>query len=114
MVSVKQLEDTEAVKESELLPANLVKRNADLPLYVTASVNYEDFHPTFIIGDGSRSTDPISLTTFHNVPLQKQQTYYYFIRAYSAAHTREVSLNFSLWLAYVYVIRYKFLLEYIS
>ena len=91
MVSVEPLEDTEAVKDSELLPANLVKRNADLPLYVAASVNYEDFHPTFIIGDGSSSTDPISQTTFHNVPLQKQQTYYYFIRVYSAAHSREVS-----------------------
>ena len=90
MVSVEQLEDTEAVKDSELLPANPVKRNADLPLYVTASVNYEDFRPTFIIGDGSRSTDPVSQTTFHNVPLQKQQTYYYFIRVYSAAHSTQV------------------------
>ena len=102
---MEQLEDTEAVKENELLPANLVKRNADLPLYVTASVNYEDFHPTFIIGDGSSSTDPISQETFYNVPLQKQQTYYYFIRVYSEAHTREVSLNVSVWLAYVYAIR---------
>ena len=91
---MEQLEDTEAIKDSELLPANPVKRNADLPLYVTASVNYEDFHPTFIIGDGSGSTDPISQTTFHNVPLQKQQTYYYFIRVYSAAHTVEVSYNY--------------------
>ena len=91
MVSVEQLEDTEAVKDSELLPANPVKRNADLPLYVTASVNYEDFHLNFTIGDGSSSTDPISQTTFYNVPLQRDFTYYYFVRAYSAAHTREVS-----------------------
>ena len=94
MVSVEQLEDTEAVQDSELLPANLVKRNAHLPLYVTASVNYEDFHQNFTIGDGSSSTDPISQTTFHNIPLQKQQTYYYFIRVYSAAHTTEVSRKY--------------------
>ena len=91
MISLEQLEDTEAVKDSELLPANPVKRSADHPLYVAASVNYEDFRPTFIIGDGSSSTDPISQTIFHNVPLQKHQTYYYFIRAYSEAHTTEVS-----------------------
>ena len=91
MISLEQLEDTEAVKESELVPANKAKRNANLPLYVTASVNYGDFHPTFTIGDGSSSTDPISQTKFYNVPLQKQQTYYYFIRAYSTAHTVEVS-----------------------
>ena len=92
MVSLEQLEDTEAVKDSELLPANPVKRNVDLPLYVTASVNYDDIRPAFIIGDGSSSTDPISQTIFHNAPLQKQQTYYYFIRAYSAAHTIDVSV----------------------
>ena len=94
MVSVEPLEDTEAVKDNELLPANPVKRNADLPLYVTASVNYEDFRPTFIIGDGRNSTDPISQTTFYNAPLQKQLTYYYFVRAYSTAHTREVSCHY--------------------
>ena len=88
---MEQLEDTEAVKDSELLPANPVKRNANLPFYVSASVNYEDFHQNFTIGDGSSSTDPISQATFHNIPLQKQQAYYYFIRAYSAAHSREVS-----------------------
>ena len=93
VVSMEQLENTEAVKDSELLSANPVKRNAELPLYVTASVNYEDFHQNFTIGDGSSSTDPILQTIFHNVPLQKQQTYYYFIRAYSAAHTREVSCH---------------------
>ena len=91
MISLEKLDDTEAVNESELVPANLAKRNADLPLYVTAAVNYEDFHPTFTIGDGSSSTDPISQRVFYNVPLQKQQTYYYFIRAYSTAHTDEVS-----------------------
>ena len=98
MISLEQLEDTEAVKDSELLPANLVKRNADLPLYVTASVHYEDLHQNFTIGDGSSSTDPISQTTFHNIPLQKQQTYYYFIRAYSAAHTMEVSCSYIIFL----------------
>ena len=106
MVSFERLEDTEAVKDSELLPANPVKRSADLPLYVAASVNYEDFHQNFIIGDGSSSTDPISQTIFHNNPLQKQQTYYYFIRAYSAAHTREVSQIFSVWLLYIYLYKH--------
>ena len=91
VISLEQLEDTEAVKESELLPANQAKRDTDLPLYVTASVNYEEFQSTFTIGDGSSSTDPISQRIFYNVPLQKEQTYYYFIRAYSTAHTIEVS-----------------------
>ena len=91
MVSLEQLEDTEAVMESELLPADPVKRNAHLPLYVTASVNYEDFHQNFIIGDGSSSTDPITQTIFYNAPLQKQQEYYYFIRAYSEAHSTQVT-----------------------
>ena len=92
MVSLEQLEDTEAITESELLPADPVKRNTHLPLYVTASVNY---NPTFTIGDGSISTDPITQTIFYNVPLQKQQEYYYFIRAYSEAHTTEVSWDFA-------------------
>ena len=91
MVSLEQQEDTEAVMESELLPADPVKRDAHLPLYVIASVNYNDFHSTFTIGDGSSSTDPITQTIFYNAPLQKQQEYYYFIRAYSEAHTIEVS-----------------------
>ena len=91
MVSLEQQEDTEAIPDSELLPANPAKRNAHLPLYVTASVNYDDFRPTFTIGDGSSSTDPITQTVFYNIPLQKEQTYYYFIRAYSVAHTTEVS-----------------------
>ena len=90
MVSLEQLEDTEAVKESELIPADQAKRNVDLPLYVAASVNSKPFHPTFTIGDGSSSTDPISQRIFYNIPLEKQQTYYYFIRAYSEAHTTEV------------------------
>ena len=101
---MEQLEDTEAVKDWELLPVNLVKRNAEFPLlYVTASINHGGFHQNFIIGDGSSSTDPILQTTFYNIPLQKEFTYYYFIRAYSAAHTREVSLNFSIWLLYMFV-----------
>ena len=91
MVSLEQLEHTEAITENELLPANPVKRNTHLPLYVTASVNYEYYHQNFTIGDGSSSTDPITQTIFNNVPLQKQQEYYYFIRVYSEAHTMEVS-----------------------
>ena len=103
MVSVERLEDTEAVRDSELLPVNLVKRNVEFSLYVTASVNHGDFHQNFVIGDGSSSTDSILQTTFYNIPLQKDFTYYYFIRAYSAAHTREVSLNFSVWLLFIYL-----------
>ena len=87
---MEKLEDTKAVKESELLPAMQAKGNAHLPLYVTASVNFENIHQTFTIGDGSSSTDPITQTTFYNAPLQQKQEYYYFIRAYSAAHTTEV------------------------
>ena len=90
VVTVKPLEDTEKVKESELLSANEAKTTDDL-LYVTASLNYKDIRQTFTIGDGSSSTDPVSQRIFYNVPLQKGQIYYYFIRAYSEAHTTEVS-----------------------
>ena len=93
VISVEKLEDTKAVKESELLPVKEAKRNAHLPLYVTASINYDDVHQTFTIGDGSSSTDPITQAIFYNAPLQKQQEYYYFIRAYSAAHTTEVVIT---------------------
>ena len=82
------------MKESELRPANQAKRNVDLPLYVTASVKYEDFLATFTIGDGSSSPDSNSQRMFHNIPLEKQKTYYYFIRAYSEAHTTEVSCSY--------------------
>ena len=92
MVSLEQLEDTEAVKESALLPADQAKRNSDLPLYITAYLNYKLLHPTFTIGDGSSSTDPTSQRTFYNVPLQKQQTYCYFIRVCSEAHTTQVCM----------------------
>ena len=92
MVSLKPLEDTEGVKESELLSTHQGNTNDDL-LYVTASVNYKDIHQIFTIGDGSSSTDLISQRIFYNVPLQKEQTYYYFIRAYSTAHTIEVDYN---------------------
>ena len=91
VISLIKLEDTNDIQESELASAVQGKRNANLPLYITASVNYEDFHPTFTIGDGSISTDPISQRIFYNVPLQKEQIYYYFIRVYSEAHTPEVS-----------------------
>ena len=94
MISLIKLEETAAVKENELTPANQKKRDSNLPLYVTASINYDDFHPTFTIGDSSISTDPVSRRTFYNAPLQQQQTYYYFIRAYSAAHTTEVSYKY--------------------
>ena len=94
MVSLEQPEDTEAVAESELLSADPVKRNTHLPLYVTASMNYNDFRPAFTIGDGSSSTDPISQRKFYNIPLEKQQEYYYFVRAYSEAHTTEVSCSY--------------------
>ena len=93
MVSLEQLEDTEAVTESELLSADSVKRNTHLPLYVTASVNYNEFHSAFTIGDGNSSIDPLSQRIFYNIPLEKQQVYYYFIRAYSQAHTTEVSCS---------------------
>ena len=90
VISTEELEDTEAVKDNELLSANQTE-NATLSFYVTASVNYDDFHLYFTIGDGSTSTDPISQTEFYNIPLQKHKKYYYFIRAYSEAHTKEVS-----------------------
>ena len=90
MVNLEQLEDTEAITESELLPANNAKRNSRLPLYVTASVKYNKFHQNFTIGDGSSSTDPITQTIFYNIPLEEQQEYYYFVRAYSLVHSTQV------------------------
>ena len=90
VISMEEIEDTEAVQENELLSANQTE-NATLSLYVTASVNYNDFRPYFTIGDDNTSTDPISQTEFYNIPLQNHQQYYYFIRAYSEAHTEEVS-----------------------
>ena len=96
MVSLRQLEDTGAVKESELLSSNEVKRSAGLPLYVTASVKHDDFQQSFTIGNGSNSIDPISQRVFYNAPLQKQQTYYYFIRLYSEAHSTEVMIIINL------------------
>ena len=90
VISLEQLEDTEAIKESQLLSANKAKRDTDLPLYVTASVSYNDFQRTFTIGDSSSSTDPLSQRIFYNVPLQKEHIYYYFIRAYSTAHSTQV------------------------
>ena len=92
MVSLERLEDTEAVNESELISSNQMKRNADLQLYVAASVNYSNYRPSFTIGDGSSSSDPISQAKFYNIPIQRQQVYYYFIRAYSEAHTTEVRM----------------------
>ena len=87
---MEKLEDTKAVKESELLPAMQAKGKNHLSLYVAASVNYEDIHQTFTIGDGSSSADPVTLTIFYNAPLQQHQEYYYFVRAYSEAHALEV------------------------
>ena len=88
VISLELLEDPEAIKESELLSANPTN---DLPFYVTASVNYENFQSHFTIGDGSNSTDPILQSKFYNAPLLKQQEYYCFIRAYSEAHTMQVN-----------------------
>lgn len=93
VISLKLLEDTEVIQESELVSANQARRNTDLPIYVTASVNYDNFHSNFTIGDRSDFTDPMSQRIFYNAPLQKQQQYYYFIRAYSKAHTIKVNCN---------------------
>lgn len=82
VVSLELLEDTKAIEESNLE----ARANTDLPFYVTASVDYENFNSHFTIGDGSNSTDPTSNSTFYNAPLQKQQEYYYFVRAYSRVH----------------------------
>ena len=79
------MNDTKAIEESDLLSVIKARGNTDLPFYVTASVDYENFNSNFTIGDGSNSTDPRALSnkTFYNAPLQKQQEYYYFVRAYS-------------------------------
>ena len=90
MISTELLENISSVKESQLLPVNRVKRDSDLPYYVTASVTYNRSLPLFNIGSGSDTIDPVSGRHFYNAPLHKEQTYYYFIRAYSAAHTSQV------------------------
>ena len=91
MISLELLENVSAIKESQLLPVDRVKRESDLPYYVTASVTYNRSLPLFTIGSGSDTIDPVTGRHFYNAPLHKEQTYYYFIRAYSAAHTSEVS-----------------------
>jgi len=87
VVSSESLEDTEDIEDTELLP---VGEDNDHPYYVTASVTYNRSLPLFTIGSGSDTIDPVTGRHFYNVPLQKEQTYYYFIRAYSGAHTSEV------------------------
>jgi len=87
MVSSESLEDTEDIEDVELLP---VGEDNDHPYYVTASVRYNRSHQLFTIGSGSDTIDPVTGRHFYNVPLHKEQTYYYFIRAYSTAHTIEV------------------------
>jgi len=95
---LEKLEDTNAVKESDLLPFDQEtqkKRNSAFPFYVTASVTNSISSPVneFTIGSGSTTSDPITTTQFYNAPLQQDETYYYFIRAYSEAHTRQVCLH---------------------
>jgi len=90
VVSLELLEDANGIKESQLLPVNRVKRGSDLPYYVTATVTYNRSLPLFTIGSGGDTIDPVTGRYFYNAPLHKEQTYYYFIRVYSAAHTSEV------------------------
>jgi len=87
VISSKSLEDTEDIEDMELLP---VGQDNDHPYYVTASVTYNRSLPLFTIGSGSDTIDPVTGRHFNNAPLHKEQTYYYFIRAYSAGHTSEV------------------------
>jgi len=87
LISSESLKDTEDIEDTELLP---VGQDNDHPYYVTASVTYNRSLPLFTIGSSSDTIDPITGRRFYNSPLHKEQIYYYFIRAYSAAHTSEV------------------------
>ena len=87
VVSSESLEDTEDIEDMELLP---IGQDNNHPYYVAASVTYNRSLPLFTIGSGSDTIDPVSGRHFYNAPLHKEQTYYYFIRAYSAAHTSQV------------------------
>ena len=89
------MEDTEAVEESDMLPFNPIHNDDDFPLYVTASVinNRNRVLDAFTIGDNLDTTDPVTGRHYFNAPLDKGRTYYYFIRAYSEAHTRQVCLH---------------------
>ena len=91
VVSSESLVDTEDIEDIKLLP---IGQDNDHPYYVTASVTYNRSLPLFIIGSGSDTIDPVSGRHFYNAPLHKEQTYYYFIRAYSAAHTSQVGASF--------------------
>jgi len=91
VISSELLKDTNAINESQLFSVNRVKRDSDFPYYVTASVTYNRSLQLFTIGSGSDTIDTVTGRRFTNAPLHKEQTYYYFIRAYSAAHTSEVS-----------------------
>jgi len=98
VVSLERIEDTNGVKESDLLPFDQEKRkkrNSAYSFYVTASVTNSRFSPVneFTIGSGSTTFDLGTRTQFYNAPLQQYETYYYFIRAYSEAHTPEVRVD---------------------
>ena len=99
VVSLEKLEHTNAIKESDLLPSDQEmkkKRNSVFPFYVTASVTNSISSPVteFTIGSGSDTYDSVTERQFYNAPLQQDETYYYFIRAYSEAHTPAVCLTF--------------------
>ena len=98
VVSLEKLEHTNAIKESDLLPSDQEmkkKRNSVFPFYVTASVTNSISSPVteFTIGSGSDTSDSVTGRQFYNAPLQQDETYYYFIRAYSEAHTSTVCVD---------------------
>jgi len=95
VISLEKLEDTNAVKESDLLPfdqGTRKKRDNPFPYYVTASVAKSRSSNEFTIGDGRSTFDLVTSRQFYNAPLQQDNTYYYFIRAYSEAHTLDVCI----------------------
>ena len=99
MISSESLDDTEDIEDMELLP---IGQDNDHPYYVTASVTYNRSLPLFSIGSGSDTIDPVTGRQFYNAPLLKEQTYYYFIRAYSVAHTTEVCVFYIVNFVYVF------------
>ena len=68
--------------------------DSGLVYYVAAALSYNEYSDsnTFILGDGKRTVG-LNGQQFTNVKLNTDTTYYYFIRAYSADYSEEVTTN---------------------
>lgn len=67
--------------------------SASMNMYITAVVRNmsgDQWEKEIVIGDNSNDTH--DQVTYYNVPLDKENTYYVFVRAYAYSHTQSVSV----------------------